>query len=116
MYSVGGEVIDQPNGYGPVNARSLDKSLALKNADSYAYFAMVSQYQYLVHLHVSNDNIGGLLDSHLRKDLCRPEGRNRRRRSSLRWGVPVLKTANGQALISWWSEFVIVYYSRSCYY
>ncbi|KAI9880630.1 MAG: hypothetical protein M1830_001981 [Pleopsidium flavum] len=36
---VGGEVIDQPNGYGPVNTRTLDKSLALKNADNYAYFA-----------------------------------------------------------------------------
>jgi hypothetical protein len=42
VHSVGGEVIDQEGGYGPVNTRSLDKSLATKNADSYAYFASVS--------------------------------------------------------------------------
>ncbi|KAL9117969.1 MAG: hypothetical protein Q9187_005488 [Circinaria calcarea] len=38
-----GSIIDQPNGYGPVNVyNKLDKAKALTNADSYMYYALVS--------------------------------------------------------------------------
>ena len=38
-----GSIIDQPKGYGPVNVyNKLDKTKALRNADSYMYFALVS--------------------------------------------------------------------------
>lgn len=35
-------IVDDINGYGPVGARNLDKSIALHNADSYLYYALVS--------------------------------------------------------------------------
>ena len=38
----GGHILDQPNGYGPVNVRSMEKAVARYNADSYAYFMSVS--------------------------------------------------------------------------
>lgn len=39
-----GSIVDETNGYGPVNVYdNLDKSKARTNADSYAYYASVSR-------------------------------------------------------------------------
>ncbi len=67
---MGGEIIDQPNGYGPVNVRTLDKSLALKNADSYAYFASVSGRCNSLYVLVSYMITGSLVVCNLFKELC----------------------------------------------
>lgn len=76
MLSVGGEIIDIDNGYGPVNARNLDKNLALLNADSYAYFASVSGHRDLQDVLVSYIMIGAFLVRNLLKELCRPASGN----------------------------------------
>lgn len=36
------ETDDLDDGYGPINVRALDKSLATTNADSYSWYANVS--------------------------------------------------------------------------
>ena len=76
MLSVGGEIVDIDNGYGPVNARNLDKNLALLNADSYAYFASVSGHRGLQDVPVSYVMTGGILVRNLLKKLCRPASGN----------------------------------------
>ena len=48
--SFGAEIIDQPNGYGPVNVyNNLPKSLSRLNADSYMYYACVSRHHLCSH-------------------------------------------------------------------
>jgi hypothetical protein len=80
VHSVGGEVIDQKDGYGPVKARSLDKELATKNADSYAYFASVGGLNN-AHSHcmiTSYIITGSLMVCDLFKKIFGPASKNRR--------------------------------------
>ena len=45
----GGEIINQPDGYGWENARDLDKSLTNFNADSYGWYATENFWAIICH-------------------------------------------------------------------
>ena len=70
--SAGGEILDDDAGYGPVGARTLDKTKALHNADNYAYFASVNDVEMpSAASYVADGDTGSLFHREVQQELRR---------------------------------------------